>query len=72
MTGLGLAYAVLAGFCGLLVWLLCRSRYNAGARDRQVRQSEVRDEALRQAKLLRDRLEYDADFAERVRRRFGR
>lgn len=72
MAGLGAALGVLVGFCSLLIWLLCRSRYGAGARDRQLSEGEVRDEALRQAKLLRDRLEYDADFADRVRRRFRR
>ena len=67
--------AVLAfGFVSMagLLFLLLRSRFQEGQREEKLRHAKEQDSGLRQAHLLRDRLDYDADFASRVRRRFTR
>jgi hypothetical protein len=65
------AMAALAGIIGLL-FAFCLMARRAGRTEERLTKEEQVNEAVRKALAARDRLLSDADYAERVRKRFER
>lgn len=62
----------LAGFFGLVLGLLLKSRYEAGRKDADIAARREKDDFILEAQRLHDRLERDDDYARRLRERYTR